>query len=131
MATRTTSSPRGATLNYTIDITDDSGVNATLTAGDFTNAGSASISIGTIASAPIAGGVRYTVPVTALSAGTIILTIASTASITDDATNAVALPVSDNDSVTVDAIAPTVTVNQAAGQADPTNVQNGPLRGSV
>jgi len=119
----------GATLTYTIDVTDANVGTFLLAAEDVVNAGTSSVSIGTITSAPIAGGIRYTVPVTANTDGTVVLRIANTATFTDAAGNALSLPFDDNDTVTVDATRPSVTVNQAGSQGDPTRTQ--PIRFAI
>ncbi|MFO0804222.1 MAG: Ig-like domain-containing protein [Gemmataceae bacterium] len=113
----------GATLTYTIDVTDANPSIFSLSAADLSNAGSATISVGTITSNPISGGMRYTVPVTAVNGGTIVLRIGASAHFEDAAGNATALPQSDDTVVTVDATAPTVTVNPTAGQSLNTNQQ--------
>jgi hypothetical protein len=113
----------GATLTYTIDVTDANPSIFLLTATDISNVGSATISIGTITSSPISGGMRYTLPVTAVNGGTIVLQFGASARFEDAAGNSVALPQADDTVVTVDATAPSVTVNPTSGQSLITNQQ--------
>ncbi len=95
-------------LTYTITFSEDID-SATVTAVDFDNAGTSNITIGTITET--SPGV-FTVQVTPTSAGTLILRIPTGSVITDTAGNPLAVPVSDNDTLTVtepDVTAPTVS----------------------
>ncbi len=94
-----------APLTYTITFSEDID-SATVSAADFDNAGTATLTFGAITETT--PGV-FTVLVTPTSAGTLILRIPSGATITDVAGNPLATPVQDNDTLTVDATAPTVT----------------------
>jgi hypothetical protein len=113
----------GDTLNYTIDIIDANALTTNIAPGDIVNVGSATISVGAISSSAISGGIRYTIPVTATSGGTIILRLAGTATVVDAAGNSASLPATDGDTITVDAIAPSVVVSRAAGQSPSTTSQ--------
>jgi hypothetical protein len=85
-----------STLTYTITFNEDINA-ATVTAADLDNAGTAAITIGTInESSP---GI-FSVQITPTTTGTIILRIPAGDNITDLAGNALATPVSDNDTVT-------------------------------
>ena len=106
----------GVPLTYTITFSEDIDA-ATLTGVDFANAGTSSITIGTIAETT--PGV-FTVNVTPSTSGTLILEIPVGAVIQDVAGNALVVPVQDDDSITVDATAPTLTTivdNVAGGPA--------------
>jgi hypothetical protein len=86
-----------ATLTYTVTFSED--IDAmTVSASDFDNAGTSSITIGTITEA--SAGV-FTVQVTPTSAGTLQLRIPSAADIRDVAGNALATPVTDDTTLTV------------------------------
>ncbi|MFM8215542.1 MAG: hypothetical protein ACKN82_12965, partial [Pirellula sp.] len=91
------------TVTYTISFSEDIDA-ATVTASDFDNAGSSSISIGTITET--SPGV-FTVFVTPTSGTSLRLRIIGT--IKDVAGNDLVVPVLDDDTLTVDAVAPTVT----------------------
>ena len=99
------------TVTYTISFSEDIDA-ATVTASDFDNAGSSSISIGTITET--SPGV-FTVQVTPTSGNSLRLRIIGT--IKDVAGNSLVVPVLDDDTLTVDAIAPTVTniTNNSSG----------------
>ncbi|CAN5275471.1 hypothetical protein BH11PLA2_BH11PLA2_31310 [soil metagenome] len=85
------------TLTYTLTFNQD--VNAaTVTAADFSNAGTAAISIGTIAE-PTPG--IFTVQVTPTLTGTVVLRIPTGAVITSTTGKNLAVPQQDNDSVSV------------------------------
>ncbi len=76
---------------------------------------------GTLAAAVSGSGTNYTVSVTGMtSPGAVVATIPAGAA-TDAATNASTASTSTDNSVNYNATGPTVTINQAAGQADPTN----------
>ena len=96
------------TLNYTLTFNED--INAsTVTAGDFDNAGTATISIGAISET--SPGI-FTVAVTPSTTGTVILRIPSGAVIQDNAGNALVVPVQDDTTVNVssgDTTPPTVS----------------------
>jgi hypothetical protein len=76
---------------------------------------------GTLAANVSGSGANYTVSVTGMSGtGTVIASIPAGAA-TDLATNPSAPSTSTDNTVTYNSTAPSVTINQAAGQADPTN----------
>ena len=92
-------------LTYTITFSED--INeATVTAADFVNSGTATIAIGTITET--SAGV-FTVVVTPTTGGTLTLQIPTGAVISDLAGNNLVVPVSDDETLTVDATAPTLT----------------------
>jgi hypothetical protein len=103
--------PTNVELTYTITFSEDID-STTVAAADFENAGSATISVGTITETT--AGV-FTVVVTPTSAGSLQLRIAGT--IKDVAGNNLVVPVSDDDTLTVDGTAPTVTsiTNNSSG----------------
>jgi hypothetical protein len=72
-------------VTYTVTFNEDMDA-ATVSAADFSNAGSSSITIGTIAETTPTSGI-FTVQVTPTGAGTLILQIPTTASVTDVAGN--------------------------------------------
>ena len=88
---------------------------AGLAANDFSNVGTAT---GCVVGAPAGSGSAHRVTLTTCSQGTVILRLRA-AAVTDVAGNANALTV--GPTVTVDRTSPTVTIDQAAAQADPTN----------
>ncbi len=101
----------GQTLNYTVTFNEDINA-ATVTDADFNNAGTSSITIGTITE-PSPG--VFTVPVTASTAGTLILRIPTGAVIQDVAGNALVVPLQDDTTVQVTAADVTPpTVNSIA-----------------
>jgi hypothetical protein len=107
----------GATLAYTVTFSED--INAsTVTATDFNNAGTASITIGAITETTAASGV-FTVHVTPTTAGTIILRIPIGAVISDISGNNLAVPVQDDTTVTVNA--PDTTAPDTTITGNPTN----------
>lgn len=88
---------QGLTVVYTLTFSED--IDATsVTASDFNNAGTATITVGTITET--SAGV-FTVSVTPTTAGTLILRIPAGASITDVAGNALSVPVQDDTTITV------------------------------
>jgi hypothetical protein len=91
------------TVTYTISFSEDIDA-ATITASDFDNAGSSSISISSITET--SPGV-FTVQVTPTSGDSLSLRIIGT--IKDVAGNELVVPVLDDDTLTVDAVAPTIT----------------------
>lgn len=91
-------------LIYTITFSES--ISGGLSANDLDNAGTASISIGTITN--VGAGV-FTVVVTPTSAGTLRLRIPSGATVTDLIGNPLATPVSDDDTLTVILAVPVVT----------------------
>ena len=100
------------TANETLDGT-------TITASDFTFAN--------VTGAPtITGsGTSFTITVTPTGDGAVTIAPSGTFSVADLAANATTTTVAGSDrSVTYDSIAPTLTLAQAAGQADPTNVRS-------
>jgi len=109
--------PAGTALLYTIVFSEDVD-SSTITSTDFDNEGTASITIGTITET-IPGTV--TVEVTPTSAGTLKLRIPTGSVIADVAGNSLVVPVSDNDTITVDATAPTITsfTNSSTGGSIP------------
>jgi hypothetical protein len=95
------------TLTYTVTFSKD--INAsTVTAADFNNAGTASITIGTITETTATSGV-FTVRVTPTTNGSIILRIPTGADIRDTLNNALVTPISDDTTVTVGLFDLTVT----------------------
>src|SRR5688572_544755 len=85
--------------------------------GDVTLTGTAGATTGTVTGS----GTTYNVAVTGMTGpGTVIATIAANVA-TDGGGNGNAASTSTDNSVTYDATAPTVTINQAVGQADPTS----------
>lgn len=111
-----------AVVNFTVDVLDAGGVSGGLTAADFENAGTAGVSIGVVTSTAIAGGVRFSVPVTPTTGGSFLVRLKS-AAVADAAGNSPTLPVVAGRTLSVDAAAPTVTVSRAPGQAAVTNTQ--------
>jgi hypothetical protein len=105
--------PANRAQAFTVAFTKDIDL-ATVSAADFDNAGSAPITLGAITE-PSPGVLN--VPVTATGAGTIQLRLPAGASILDATGLAVAVPVADNDSVVVDAVAPAL-VSIDDGDAD-------------
>ncbi len=108
-----------ATLNHSITFSESV---IGFTNADLTNAGTA---LGCTIGAVSGSGSSYTVPVTGcLNTGTLILRLAA-----GGVTDAVGNPnvQTDGITVTVDHNQPTVTINQAAGQADPTAVGGTPI----
>ena len=67
------------------------------------------------------GEAVYTVEVSGMSAPGAVVASVTTAAATDEAGNDSAASTSDDNEVTYDPVAPTVTVEQKSGQADPTN----------
>ncbi|HNP76818.1 MAG TPA: T9SS type A sorting domain-containing protein [Cyclobacteriaceae bacterium] len=109
----------GATINFTVVFSE--AINpATFTAGDISISGTA---IGAIAGTPTtADNITWNVPVTGMTTdGTVIAAIAA-AAVTDVAGNNNTVSTSTDNTVTYDTTPPSVTVNQAVAQADPTNV---------
>jgi CSLREA domain-containing protein len=93
-------------LTYIITFSED--INAsTVSAADFNNAGTASITIGTITETTATSGI-FTVQVTPTTTGTIILRIPTGADIRDTSNNALITPVQDDTTVTVAASGSTV-----------------------
>lgn len=107
------------TLTYTVTFNEDIN-SSTVDASDFDNAGTATITIGTITETTPTSGI-FTVQVTPTTGGTIILRIPTTATISDAAGNALDSDpaITDDNTVDVDATAPTATIDLATGQADP------------
>jgi hypothetical protein len=101
---------RNALVTYTVTF-DEAMDPATVSAADFGNAGSATVTIGTVA--PISATV-FSVPVTPTTTGTLQLRIIAGAVLKDVAGNALVVPdpagISDDNTLTVnDTIAPTLT----------------------
>ena len=68
-------------------------------------------------------GATYNVAVGGMTDGTVVVSV-NAGAVTDALGNPSTASTSTDNTVTFDATAPTVTVNQAAGQADPTNVSS-------
>ncbi len=93
---------------------------STLTVADITLSGTT----GTVTTLTKVDNKTYRATVTGMaSGGTATMTIAA-AKVTDSAGNTNAASTSTDNQVTYDTTAPTVTINQSAGQADPTNVNS-------
>ncbi len=108
--------PTGATpINFTVVFSETVVGFAT---GDVTLSGTAGgVLVGTVSGGPS----TYTVAVTGMTTpGTVIASIGAGVATDAAGNNNVASTSADN-TVTWDNVAPTVTINQAAGQADPTN----------
>src|SRR5581483_7210601 len=93
------------------------------TASDVTLSGSLPGAPGLTKAITQTGATTYTLTVTGMPAGglgTVVATIPA-GSVTDAATNPGAASTSTDNSVLFDNVAPTVTINQAVGQPDPTN----------
>ena len=86
-----------------------------LAAGDLSNVGTAT---GCVIGAPAGSLAAYNVTLTGCSQGTVILRLTA-GGVTDGTGNPNAQ--TDGPTVTIDRTGPTVTINQAAGQPDPTN----------
>ncbi|HUP92164.1 MAG TPA: Calx-beta domain-containing protein [Solimonas sp.] len=85
--------------------------------GDVTLGGAA----GATTAVVTGSGTTYNVAVSGMTGNGTVTATVNAAAITDLAGNASAASTSADNTVTFDAIAPTVTINQAAGQADPSN----------
>jgi hypothetical protein len=99
--------------SLTFDVTFSETISG-LAAPDFTNVGTAT---GCVVGAPAGSGASYTVTLTGCSQGTVILRLAA-AGVTDTAGNPNAL--TNGPTVTIDRTGPSVTINQAVAQVDPT-----------
>jgi len=110
--------PANVALTYTVTFSEDI-LNGSFTAADLNNAGTATLSFGTITET--SAGV-FTVAVTPTTGGTIVLRIPTGALVEDVAGNDLVVPVQDDTTVTVDATAPTIG---AANFVD--NVAGGPV----
>ncbi len=88
-----------------------------LDTSDFTVSGSGGGTVASLTGGPLV----YTVTVTAAGPGTVTLALAS-GKVADAAGNANVASASTDDTVTYDPDKPTVTIEQAVGQADPANV---------
>jgi hypothetical protein len=109
----TNASPVNFTVVFSKAITP-----ATFTASDVTITGTAT---GVVVQTPTTSdNITWTVPVTVTGGGTIIATIAANR-VQDPATNNNTASTSTDNTITFDNVAPTVTINQAVAQADPTN----------
>ncbi len=97
----------GAMVTYTVTFSEDIDEN-TVSAADFNNAGTSTVTFGTITET--SPGV-FTIPVTATSAGTVQLRIPTDATILDVAGNALVVDpaILDAETITVDGTAPTLT----------------------
>ena len=113
----------GTLMTYTVTFNEDIQTSS-LTALDFNNAGTATITIGTITKT--APGV-FAVQVTPTTTGTIILRIPTGSVVTDLAGNNLVVPVQDDTTVTVkaDITIPTVIIDD--GDADNTVFLNTPM----
>jgi hypothetical protein len=90
--------------------------------GDVTLAGTAGATTATVTEIVPNDGTTYSVAVSGMTAdGTVIASIPAGVA-QDAATNTNVASTSTDNTVTYDTIAPSVTINQAAGQADPTNI---------
>jgi len=79
---------------------------------------------GTLAAGVTGSGQDYTVNVTGMSgAGTVVASVIAGAAVSSVGAGSSASTSTDN-TVTFDGISPTVTINQAVGQADPTNISS-------
>src|ERR1051325_1071310 len=107
----------GTSVQFTVTFSENvTGVDAT----DFTN--TVSRLSGTSVSSVSGSGDTYPVTVnTGTGSGTLRLDVRTAAVITDTAGNAVSGGFTGGETYTIDKTAPTVTINQASGQADPTN----------
>ena len=106
----TNSSP----INFTVTFSEGT---SNFTTGDVTLNGTALATTATVTGGPTS----YNVAVTGMTAqGTVIATIGAGVA-SDAAGNTNTTSSSTDNTVTRDSIAPTVTINQATGQADPTN----------
>ena len=106
----------GAPMNYTVSFNED--IDGTsVTAADFDNSGTATITIGTITET--SPGV-FSVQVTPTSVGSLVLRIPNGAVIQDVAGNSLVVPVSDNDTVDVTAAdnTPPTVISIEDGDAD-------------
>ncbi|MFN9222255.1 MAG: beta strand repeat-containing protein [Planctomyces sp.] len=107
----------GTLLSYTLTFSEDID-STTVSSADFDNEGTSAVTFGTITET--APGV-FTVKVTPTTGGTLKLRIPSTANISDTAGNALVVPVSDNDTISVsgDTTPPTVVsiVDDRSGTA--------------
>jgi hypothetical protein len=117
----------GNTLNYTVTFDDDID-HTTVDASDFSNAGTSTITFGTITETSANSGV-FTVPVTATSTGTVQLQIPAGATIKDDAGNDLVTTsalLTGSAVVTVNApdVTPPTLTTIDDGDADDTVVQN-------
>jgi CSLREA domain-containing protein len=100
-----------STLNYTVTFSPD--INpSTVSAADFNNAGNATINIGNVT---YLGNGSFSVPVTPITAGSLILRVHANATINDLAGNSLAAFAQDNDTITV-------TNNQAPNNIVPSNL---------
>ena len=106
----TNTSPVNFTVVFTKSVTG-------FAAGDVTIAGTATTSTPTVTG----GGTTYNVAVPVTTDGTVIATIGADVA-TDGAGNQNVASSSTDNQITFDKSEPTVTINQAATQADPTNV---------
>ncbi|UXI70579.1 beta strand repeat-containing protein [Tahibacter amnicola] len=107
--------PTGASpINFTVIFSEPVADFAT---GDVTLGGTAGATTATVSGS----GTTYNVAVSGMTGnGTVTATLAAGVA-TDAAGNTSGASTSSDNSVTYDATAPTVTINQAAGQVDPTN----------
>ncbi len=104
-----------ATINFTVVFSE---ATTNFVTGDVTLSGTAA---GTLTGTVTGSGTTYNVAVTGMTgSGTVIATIAAGVA-TDAAGNGNAASTSTDNTVTWDNVAPTVTINQAGAQADPTN----------
>src|SRR5207344_971873 len=102
-------------INYTVVFSE---AVTGFTTGDVTLTGTAG---GTLTGTVTGGPVTYNVAVSGMTTpGTVIASLGAGVA-TDPATNPNAASTSADNTVTWDNVAPTVTINQAVGQVDPTN----------
>ncbi len=103
-----------APISFTVVFTQD--VGATFTTGDVTLGGTAG---GTLVGTVTGSGTTYNVAVTGMTtSGTVIASLA--AGVASSSGHPSAASTSSDNTVTWDVTPPTVTINQAVGQADPT-----------
>ena len=113
-----------STINFTVVFSETV---TNFTTGDVTLTGTAGATTATVTGS----GTTYNVAVSGMTtSGTVIAAIAAGAA-SDAAGNASAASTSTDNTVLFDNVAPTVTINQAAGQADPTNAQHDQLHGGL
>ena len=109
----------GSLINFTVVFSED--VGASFATGDVSLSGSAGATTGTVSETAPMDGTTYNVAVSGMTGdGTVIASILANQA-QDAAGNTNTVSTSSDNTVTYDATAPTVTINQAVGQADPTN----------
>src|SRR5205814_435449 len=101
-----------STINFTVVFSESVSDFAT---GDVTLGGTAGATTATVTGS----GTTYTVAVSGMTGNGTVIASVEAAVVQDAAGNASTAPTSTDNTVTYDATAPTVTINQAGGQADP------------